>query len=569
MGFILSKVEGRIKTGLAIAAALALSFFVTRYALTHIPDEARKLPYFAFCSFSRMLAAYILSLAFALTYGYAAATRKWAEKVLLPALDILQSVPVLGFFPVAVGFFILLLRGERVGIELASVFLIFTSQAWNMAFGVYESIITIPKDILRATAAYGTRGWLKFKRLYFPASLPKLVYNSMMSWAGGWYFLMACEIIALGARRFTLPGLGSFLLDGSDKGRIDLILLGLAVLILIIVALDALFWRPLTFWANKFTYQMAPAGQTTPQSVWLSWIKDGLILLRFDRGWVALLMLVGIVNQPIKNLIGRVENSSVWSRIKQVLRGVSLAILAAGALYGTYWATQGIVRLFSNPIPPEAKAIPLSILASFLRLTMAYVLCLAWTVPTAILIGENERISKFLMPLIQVTASIPATALFPLIVVVVVHHLWGGMNLASILLILTGMQWYVLFNLIAGVRAIPADLKEAARSFGISRWSYLRRVILPGIFPSLITGSITGWGGGWNALIVSEYLRFQGKTRTAFGIGMLLNKATYETGNSLMILLCLVGMVAVIVPMNQLLWRKLYAKASIKYVIEL
>jgi NitT/TauT family transport system permease protein len=516
-----------------------------------------------------MLAAYILSLTFALTYGYAAAARKWAEKVLLPALDVLQSVPVLGFFPVAVGFFILLFRGERVGIELASVFLIFTSQAWNMAFGVYESTTTIPKDILRATASYGTRGWLKFKRLYFPASLPKLVYNSMMSWAGGWYFLMACEIIALGARRFTLPGLGSFLLDSSDKGRVDLILLGLAVLILIIVALDALFWRPLTSWAKKFTYQMTPAGQTTPQSVWLSQIKDMFILFRFNRGWVALLRLARIVNQPINNLIRRVENLRAWPRIKRALRSISLAVLAAAALYGTYWALQGLMRLFSHPIPSEAKAIPLSILASFLRLAMAYILCLAWTVPTAVLIGENERVSRFLMPLIQVTASIPATALFPLIVVVVVHHLWGGMNLASILLILTGMQWYVLFNLIAGVRAIPADLKEAVRSFGVSRWSYLRRVLLPGIFPSLITGSITGWGGGWNALIVSEYLRFQGKTRTVFGIGMLLDKATYETGNSLMILLCLVGIIMVIVLMNQLLWRKLYAKASTKYVIEL
>ncbi|MDI6690086.1 MAG: ABC transporter permease subunit [Actinomycetota bacterium] len=558
----------RLKVGLMILIPFILLLLVLRYIAGYMPGEARNLPFFAFCSFSRMLVAYVFSFIFAIAYGYASATRKWAEKTLLPALDILQSVPVLGFFPVAVLLFISVFRGERFGIELASIFLIFTSQAWNMAFGVYESIITIPKDLRRASAAYGLRGWLRFKRLFLPACVPKLIYNSMMSWAGGWYFLMACEIISLGCIRHRLPGLGSFLLLSSAKGRFDLILWGLMVLILIIVALDTLVWRPLSLWANKFTYQMTATGETAPQSPLFSLYKDIIIFLRLNYIEIKFLKLVEIIDRPIKKLYSRLKGWTFWRSLVKGVKAMALIPICGGAIYIAYWVTIGLMNIFSRPFPAEAKLIPLAILASFARLSAAYILCLAWTIPMAVLIGKNERLSRVLTPLIQIAASIPATALFPLIVIVVIHYLWGGMDLASILLVLTGMQWYVLFNLLAGVRSIPADLDQAVKSFGVSGWNYWKRLILPAIFPSLITGSITGWGGGWNALIVSEYLFFRGKTHTAFGIGMLLDKATYEMGDSLMILLSLTGMILTIVIMNRFVWRRLYEKAATKYVIE-
>lgn len=558
----------KFKTWVIALGAIVLLFLIFKTLAGYVPKETNRLPYFTLISTLRMFAAYLFSLIFAISYGYLAATKKWAEKVLLPILDILQSIPILGFFPVAVGFFIALLKGERLGIEIAAIFLIFTSQAWNMAFGVYESIITIPKDLSRAVSVYDLKGWLKFKRLYFPASIPKLVYNSMMSWAGGWYFLMACEIISLGAAEYTLPGLGSFLMQSSETGRVDLILAGLFALAFIITTLYLLIFRPFSFWADKFSYQMVATGETTPKSLWLSWIKDALIFLQLGQLWNKLLLVLGKTSSFVKK---HTKSQCEWFRAvtaSRIFKKIGLTLLIIFAFYLIYWASHTIARVTSQPFPSEAKLIPVAILASFLRLALAYLICLSWTIPLAVLIGENERAAKLLMPIIQIIASMPATAFFPLIVIIVLSHLWGGMNTASILLIMTGMQWYILFNAIAGVQIIPADMRQSVKSFRVSGWLYWKRLLLPAIFPSLITGSITGWGGGWNALIVSEFLTFRSKTYQAFGIGSLLVKAARD-GNSLMILLCLTGMTVSIVLMNRFIWRTLYEKAVVKYSIEI
>ena len=523
-------------------------------------------PYYALRSFLRMLAAYVLSFAFSVIYGYAAGANRRAEKLLLPILDILQSVPILGFFPAAIYFFVALFRGSVAGVEVASIFLIFTSQAWNMTFGFYESMTTIPSYLGEAMDAYGVSGFLRFRRLFFPASIPKLVYNSIMSWAGGWYFLIAAEIIAIGPVRYSLPGLGSYLVQTAEKGELGATVVGLLTLVSMIVALDVVVWRPLSVWAENFKYEFS-TGAVRESLFYDLWKHSPL--LRLVRRLASRLgsRAVGLLNGWVLAMAG-------WrTRSRVVNRGVVLLRTAVGAgLIGllAYVSARGGLAILStlrHPLAPEARLIPAGMLFSLLRLVAAYLISLAWTLPCAIWISHSERVYELLTPVFEVAASVPATALFP-IIVLLLARLTGGMTLASILLVLTGMQWYLLFNLIGGVRSIPNDLREAAAAYGLKGPLYWRRVVIPALLPSLITGSITAWGGGWNALIVSEYVVYAGHTYQAFGIGSILDRATYATGDFQTIWLSLAAMVVVIVAMNRLLWRRLYEYVANRYRIE-
>lgn len=541
-----------------------------RFALPfELPTGLDLLPYYAFLSFSRMLAAYILALIFSLSYGMTAALKPKADKVMLPILDILQSIPVLGFFPAAIFFFINIFGGSRLGVEMASVFLIFTSQAWNMTFGVYEAITTLPKDLIECSSVFNVKGWLKFWRLLLPAATPKLIYNSILSWAGGWYFLIASEIIAVGPINFKLPGLGSFLFTTSMKGELSKTFVGLALLIAVIVFMDVVIWRPLSVWSQKFKYEFAAGAE-------LAAVQHSLLLRLFSRWHLArpLQQVSSLIAKPLQVITGvvglLVRKSAANVVIKRVARLVKAAFLLLLFLllsYGLFLALKTFLQLFTKPLPTQAKQIPLAVFYSSLRLAAAYLITLVWTVPVAVVIGHSRRAAQLLTPLFEVLASIPATALFPLMVLYIVRYT-GSLNLVAILLILTGMQWYLLFNLIAGISTIPNDLKEAAKIYGLKGWHYWRRLVLPAIFPSLITGSVTAWGGGWNALIIAEYFSFAGKTYSSFGIGALLDKATYQQGNTQMILLTLLAMVFTIIFLNRVLWRRLYGAAQERFKIE-
>lgn len=538
-----------------------------------LPTEISNLPAYAFYSFSRMFAAYILAFIFSIAYGMTAALKRGADKFMLPILDILQSVPVLGFFPAAVFFFITLFNGSRIGVEMASVFLIFTSQAWNMTFGVYESLTTIPKDVRDAGLVYRLTGVERFKRLLMPAATSKLVYNSILSWAGGWYFLIATEIIAIGPVNFRLPGLGSFLVQTSQKGEIGLTMIGLGVLVFIIIVMDVMLWRPLTVWSQKFRYEFAAAA-VVPKYQRSMLLRLFLRVRAFPPVGKTLRAVFMIFRGPAllvaKTSLGvrdKAKRSIFWGRVRPYGRrfvGTALAVLL---LYLVYMAGTALVGVLSRPIPRQAYAIPAAIGASTLRLLIAYVIALAWTIPVAVKIGHSEKAARVLTPVFEVIASVPATALFPLMVLFIVEYT-GDLNIVAILLILTGMQWYLLFNLIAGVVAIPNDMKEVARIHQIKGWLYWRRVVLPAIFPSIVTGSVTGWGGGWNALIIAEYFKFKGQTYSTFGIGAFLDKATFDTGNTQLMLLALIGMVGVILIMNRLFWRRLYTEAARRFTIE-
>nr|WP_277998925.1 ABC transporter permease subunit [Moorella sulfitireducens] len=514
-----------------------------------------------------MLGAYILSFVFTLTYGYKAGTDPRAERWLIPILDILQSVPILGFFPAAVYFFVSLFRGSPLGVELASIFLIFTSQAWNMTFGFYESLTTIPRDLKEAADAYRLTGWRRFQKLYFPAGIPKMVYNSILSWSGGWYFLIAAEIIAIGPARYSLPGLGSYLIRTTEEGNLGSTIAGLLTLIALITLMNIFIWRPLSVWAENFNYEFESGGSRTTRGWGYRLWYEAPFFREFRRGLIALgsglsvvvenwymkLYAIGGGGLKICRYLNLIWRLATWSMV---------ILLVVSLLRGIV----GLVNLFMMPWQPEILSIPKAIFFSFLRLLVAYLFSLAWTIPAAIWIGHNERVYELMTPVFEVLASIPATALFPIIVFFLVG-ITGDMNLAAIILVLTGMQWYLLFNLIAGVKSIPRDLKEAAEAFGLRGSRYLRRVVIPALVPSLITGSVTSWGGGWNALIVAEYVVYAGQVYTAFGIGSLLDTAIYKSGSFQIIWSSLIAMVATIVFLNRFFWRRLYDIAVSKFTM--
>ncbi|HEY6418353.1 MAG TPA: ABC transporter permease subunit [Candidatus Binataceae bacterium] len=556
---------------LVLAAVIALFFaYRNRAMILHAPEfkfSLAHLPYYAYCSFYRMLAAYVIALLFSISYGMMAARGPSWERVMIPAIDIAQSVPVVGFFPAAVYFFVALAHGSRLGVEMAAIFLIFTSQAWNMALGVFEAVKTIPEDSAQALEAFGVSGWLKFRRLLMPACVPKLVYNSILSWVSGWYYLIACEIITVGPAHYRLPGLGSFLMEAADRGEPLEIVSGLLTLLAVIVAMDIIVWQPLTVWSEKFRYEFA-ASSATAQSLGMFAALSGIgpAVTRMLR---AILMPgVRAINRafeamPTVHLLSRKQAQQV-SRIGQVVLISAVVLLFAYAIVAGLAA---LIRTLDQPWPSEVKQIPAATVASMMRMIVAYAISLAWTIPCALAASESPRFNRFLAPAAEIIGSMPATALFPLIVIFVIK-VTGGMNLASILLILTGMQWYVLFNLLAGVNQVPEDLKEAARVFGLSRVATWRKLTLPAVTPSLITGSLTAWGGGWNALILSEYFIYRGHTYQVMGLGALLDAATYQTGNGVMILLSLLSMILVVIVLNRLIWRRLYEVATERFKLD-
>jgi len=550
---------------LALAGVLAL-FFQYRHRVTILPPrlsvDLSNLPYYAFCSFYRMLIAYLLSLLFAIIYGLNAALSRNRERVLLPAIDIAQSVPVVGFFPAAIYFFVALAGGSRLGVEMAAIFLIFTSQAWNMALGVYEAIKTIPQDSLEALDSFGVSGWLRLRRLYLPAAVPKLVYNSILSWVAGWYFLIACEIIAVGPAHYRLPGLGSFLMEAADKGRTGELLAGLAMLLVIILLMDVFVWQPLSEWSQKFRYEFAAAAGVGTAGIFSIVVRLGVNFRRSFR--VLLRPLSAAINRlPYKPARPTISIAPISKPLKRTLTLVLVGLLAYALVDGTV----ALIETLNRPWPREAHQIPLAALASIGRLMVAYAISLCWTLPCALAASESPRFSRLIAPLAEIAGSMPATALFPVIVLFVIR-LTGNMNLAAVLLILTGMQWYLLFNLLAGVRQVPEDLKEAARSFGLSRLETWRKVIVPALTPSLITGSITAWGGGWNALILSEYFIYRGHHYEVLGLGALLDRATYESGNGTLILLSLLSMVLIVMGINRLVWRPFYEYATERFRVD-
>lgn len=519
------------------------------------------LPWYALLSIGRMAAAYFLSLLFSLFYGYTAARSRTARKALMPLLDVLQSVPILSFLPVVLLSLSAVLP-KVMAAELAAIVLIFTSQAWNMTFSFYQSMTTIPLELREATAVFRLAPWLRFKTLELPFASIGLIWNSMMSWAGGWFFLMAAEIFNVGSRDFRLPGLGSYLQTAASTGNLAAVTLGIITLVLIIIALDQFAWRPILAWADKFKLAMVE-GDEQPGSWFFDVLaRSWLVELFGARVWTPFgEWLDGRLRSERGARIVTLEPASANGRPSLPLIGLSAGFALAG-VYGGFRAA-GLL----STLPGSAWAhLGLGLLATFLRVSVSLLIALLWTIPVGVVIGTNRHWAAILQPAVQVIASIPATALFPVLLLALLRAP-GGLNIAAILLMLMGTQWYLLFNVIAGAAAIPLDLRYTTDLLRLSLVDRWRTLILPALFPYIITGAITASGGAWNASIVAEHVEFGGQTYMTTGVGALIAQATGD-GNYALLLAGTLGLVFTVILINRTFWRRLYRVAEERYRME-
>jgi len=527
-----------------------------------ISQNPRILPLYALYSLVRIGVAYALSLVFALAYGYLAASSRRAEIIMVPLLDILQSIPVLSFLPGVMLAMVALFPHSQFGLELGSILLIFTGQVWNIAFSFYSSLKTVPRELHEAAVIYRFSRWQRFAELDLPFSTIGLVWNSMMSVAGGWFFLMACEMFVLGSRDFRLPGLGSFLQTAASDGNTRAILWGIAAMVAVIVLLDQLVWRPIIVWADKFKFEQVESSAAA-QTTLLNLIGRASIVIRLYRllikpvfNWLALTFAVGARRAAATFSAPKQDRARRWLG----------SVLAVGILIGLGVAVFHAARELSGLHREDYTELLESAALTFLRVNTALILGALWTVPVGVYIGSNPRFARIAQPLAQMAASIPATALFPIILLFLLR-LPGGLEISAMLLMLLGTQWYILFNVIAGAMAIPTDLKEAAYIFHFSSWDRWRHLILPGIFPYLVTGLVTASGGAWNASIVAEYFHFQGRIVSAPGLGSTISSAS-DSGRFDVLLASTLIMATIVVLINRLLWRRLYRLASTRFKLE-
>jgi len=524
-------------------------------AHVEISRSASDLPVYAGYSLLRIAVAYVLSLAFAVVYGYIAAYRPRAERFMIPLLDVLQSIPVLSFLPGVMLAMAALFPGRQLGIELGAVLLIFTGQVWNMACSFYASLKSIPREMREAASVYRFNWWQRFLQIELPFATIGLVWNSMMSVAGAWFFLMACEQFG----DFRLPGLGSYLQAAADSGDTRSILLGILTMITVIVLMDQLIWRPVIAWAEKFKFE-----QVESASGPTSWVLE---FLRHSRG-VAFFRKRAV--RPLREQL--IHFFAHQSEINpQTEPGSQTAlwfwrVLGIALLTVIGYAVVRVVIILTGLDRAEFHQIGLGLGATFLRVNVTLLLGALWTIPVGVAIGFSPRLARIAQPLAQIAASVPATALFPVVLLILIR-LGGGLGLGSIVLLLLGTQWYILFNVIAGAMAIPTDLKEVASVFGLRGWERWQKLILPGIFPFLVTGLITASGGAWNASIVAEYFHFKGQTYSTIGVGSLISAAT-DAKNFNLLLAGTIALAAVVVTVNRLVWRRLYHLAETRFKLE-
>lgn len=558
-----------------VFASLAVILYIAIILMTrwHAPINKKfsidlsysKLPYYAALSTGRMAIAYIISLVFSFIFARAAVMNRKVERVMIAVLDILQSIPILSFMPGVVLGLVALFPHTNLGLELAAIILIFTSQAWNITFGFYQTLVTTPQELKEAALINRLSFWQRFTRLEVPSGMISLIWNSMMSWAGGWFFLMASEQFTLGDKSYQLPGIGSYLQAAANRGDIAAIFAGLATLIVVIVLLDQLLWRPLIAWGDRFKLEQDESGDK-PHSWFLSLLRQSRVLAML--GMMIFRPLLTTIDTFLSKF-GRIKDLAIVGKVKKrqvSLRRVVSSVVVVLLLLGLGVGVLETVSIIRDLSVSEWKTISVGAFATLLRVAASLLISVLWTVPFGVAIGLNSKWSKRLQPLVQMTASVPATALFPVLLLVLLT-VPSGLNIAAIILMLLGTQWYVLFNVIAGAMAIPNDLKEATSIFQISGWSRWRYLILPSIFPYLVTGMITAAGGAWNASIISEYVTFARKVHKITGLGAIISSAA--NANDFHLLLASTLTMAILVfAINRLFWQRLYRLAENKYHFE-
>jgi len=527
-----------------------------------IDSSPSQIPYYAGRTLLRMWIAFSFSLFFAILTGYLAAKSKTARTFILPALDVLQSVPVLGFLSATVTGFMALFPGSLMGVECAAIFAIFTGQVWNMAFGFYHSMVTIPTDMQEAASTYGLSPWQRFKTVELPASAHSLIWNSMMSFGGGWFFVAQSEAISVMNKDIKLPGLGSYMAAAIEKGDNTAALWAVVAMVVLIMASDQLVWRPLLAWADKFKIELTESA--TPATSWVyNLLRGAYVFTWFDEKVVQPLTdALSKVSLPVpaKATVLRKSHQRLIWRVLGLVVGLWVAFEVLSGLLAALQVLHGTLSL-----DLVLHVIWLGFLTLLRVAAMTVLATLIWT-PIGVWIGFQPSVARFAQPLAQIGASFPVNMTFPIVVgFFVMAHI--SMNWGSILLIAMGTQWYILFNVIAGAMAIPNDLKEASRVYGLRDWNLWKTMILPAIFPFWVTGACTAAGGAWNASIVAELATWGDTTLKADGLGAYIADVT-KTGDTPMIILSIAVMSLFVVLMNKFLWRKLYAFAELRFRLD-
>ena len=518
------------------------------------------LPMYTLFSVLRIGIAYLLSLAFTLVYGYIAAYNQRAERFMVPLLDVLQSIPVLSFLPGVMLAMVSLFPHRQLGLEMGAILLIFTGQVWNMAFSFYTSLKSIPREMREAAQLYRFSWWQRFTQMELPYSVIGLVWNSMMSVAGGWFFLMACEMFVLGNRDFRLPGLGSYLQTASSAGDTTAILWGLGTMLTVIVLTDQLVWRPVIAWAEKFKFENVEATDI-PHSPVLNLIRRSGTLAFLSR------RAVMPMRERLALHFAKLKRAEIVRTSAPLGQKLVMAALGVAAAVGVGYALYRSALMVSSIGAAEFKTILIGGLVTFGRVMVTLVIGSLWTIPAGVAIGTHPKLARFAQPLAQIAASVPATALFPVVLLALIR-VGGGLGVGSIILLLLGTQWYILFNVIAGATAIPTDLKEVCQVCRMTRVERWRKLVLPAIFPYLVTGLVTASGGAWNASIIAEYFHLKGKIFSTVGLGAVISQAT-DDGNFQVLLAATVVMATIVVTINRLLWRRMYALAATKFRLEM
>jgi NitT/TauT family transport system permease protein len=552
---------------------------------TDIDLSFKSIPIYAIFSTIRAIAAYFLSLIFTLVVGYIAAKFKWAERLIIPLLDILQSIPVLGFLPGLVLGLIAIFPRTNVGLELSAILMIFTGQVWNMTFSFYSSLKAVPPELSEAAEVMDLDWKKRLIRLELPFSAVNLAWNSLMSMAGGWFFLSVCEAFTLGDREFRLPGLGSYMAAAIDQGNNGAMCMGITAMIAVIILMNIVVWRPTLAWVHRFRLEDVPGVAENEPFIQLM-LKESNIYHFFRRlirkppklFFPPIASQVITASRDFSNslrariapVIGSTKSTKQNDAIKRRLSKTSRLILwffSIITIAFMFWSFLSLGRIFATISASVWIMLLKNMSWTLLRVVTTLVLSTLWTVPVGIWIGMSARRVKLAQPIVQILASFPAPMLYP-IAIAAFFSLGFNFDVASTFLMLLGVQWYVLFNVLAGAMRIPLELIYVTDLFETSFWRRCRTLYVPSIFPALVTGWITAAGGAWNASIVSEYIAYKGQTLSTPGLGSTISLAAGQA-NFPLLAASLSVMVIVVIILNRTFWTKIYRLSQTRFRMDL
>lgn len=558
-------------TDLALLVLLALGIF----ALVSVAQEWSgpfrpstrielgfgNLAWYGLLSFFRVAVAYACSLAFTIAYGYVAAKSRTLEPFLISLLDILQSIPVLGFMPGLVISLVYLFPSSNVGLELAAVIMIFTGQAWNMVFSFYSSVKSVPREWRDLTSMTGLSRWQVLRFVELPHATTGLLWNSMLSVAGGWFFLMVIESFTLGDRDFRLPGIGSYMAVAYEQGDGGAILMGIGMMFFLIILTDRFIWAPLVVWSERFRGGQNKHDEEVSRSFVLDWIRKSEVLDAIWEWQESRAKAQGRVGRLPSG--GKPRPKPGWTPPPWLTKGASVLGLGTAVVAGVLWGGETLWRFVSQTQWSTWVVLLKDTGYTFLRVGTAVVLGSLWTIPVGVFIGTQPKWTRRLQPVVQIVASFPIPMLFPMIAFFLVDA-GIGLGWGSVLLLQLASQWYILFNVISGASRVPAQIMDVARVFGVRGWAYWRSIALPAIFPDLVNGWITAAGGAWNACIVAEWVQSGDRTETAPGIGSAISRAA-EQGDYAVLACAILTMVVTVVLLNRVFWDRLYRLAETRF----